>query len=87
MDFKMTEKTQPIYQKRTWDEFQKSRLLWWVNRSLRLFGWSIALETKNGIIVDAYPVKTNATAYPEDFEIKAFEELQEYIKNENNLYP
>jgi len=76
----MAEKLQPSYEKRTWEEFQKSRLLWWVNRSLRLFGWSIALESRGGVIVNAYPIKTNATAYPEDFEEQAFEELKSYIK-------
>lgn len=67
-------------EKMSWEEFHQTRLLWWINRSLRLFGWSIVLETKNGVIVNAYPIKTNATAYPEDFETQAFEELKEYIK-------
>jgi len=75
----------PKFEKATWEEFQKSRLLWWVNRSLRLFGWSIALEVQNNVIVGAYPVKTDATAYPEEFEKQAFQELKEYIKNDNQI--
>jgi hypothetical protein len=33
-------------QKATWKEFRRSGLLWWINRSLHLFGWAIAVEVE-----------------------------------------
>lgn len=70
-------------EKRSWEEFHQTRLLWWINRTLRLFGWSIVLVVQDEKVVDVYPAKTNATSFPEDFEKTAFKELQEYIRGED----
>lgn len=37
-------------EERTWEEFIDSKLLWWVNRSLHLFGWCPNYLTPLGVL-------------------------------------
>lgn len=43
--------------KKTWREFRDSGFLWWINMILHTFGWAIVLQTDNGKIINAYPVR------------------------------
>ena len=52
-------------EKRTWEEFAGSGVLWFVNRLLHVFGWSIVLEyDENDRCVDAYPARTRVIGFP-----------------------
>jgi hypothetical protein len=65
---------------KTWEEFRESKLLWWVNRSLHLFGWAIVLETNNeGNIIGARPAKVSFRGFSEDVETKNFVILTKYL--------
>ena len=67
--------------KRTWHEFQEAGLLWWVNRSLHLFGWAIVLSiNEEGRIVEAFPARVTFRGFPEEVEGKSFTRLTEYLK-------
>ena len=33
-----------MFDKKSWDEFRKSGMLWFINRSLHIFGWAILCE-------------------------------------------
>lgn len=68
-------------EKKTWKEFKDSKLLWWVNRSLHLFGWSIVLEVDNDRnITAAYPAKVTFRGFSQETESKNFIELSNYLK-------
>lgn len=65
-----------------WQEFKDSGLLWWVNRSLHLFGWAIiVVEDDQGNIVNAYPRRVEYRGFAEDVEDKGFVKLTEYISD------
>ena len=66
--------------KKTWSEFQKSGLLWWVNRTLHLFGWAIVLQVElNGRISDVYPARVKFRGFDETSESEGFLFLTEYL--------
>lgn len=68
--------------RRTWKEFKDNKLLWWVNRTLHLFGWAIVLEqNENGDITCAYPARVTFRGFSEQSEETGFMELTAYLKN------
>ena len=72
-------------EKRSWQEFRDSKLLWWVNRSLHLFGWSIVLEMdKDRKITAAYPAKVTFRGFSQETESKNFIELTNYLRENIN---
>ena len=68
--------------RKSWDEFRNTKLLWWINRSLHLFGWAIAVELdQDGKIKDVYPARTKFRGFNEDSESDGFAGLTDYLKN------
>ena len=64
--------------RKTWEEFQKFKLLWFVNRSLCIFGWAIVFEqTSTGL--EVYPARVKYRGFPEEAEIEGFEKLTSYL--------
>lgn len=67
--------------KKTWKEFQTSKLLWWINRILHTFGWAIVLEQQeDGSITDAYPARVKFRGFHEEAEEEGFVGLTAHIK-------
>lgn len=63
----------------SWDEFKNSRLLWWVNRVLHLFGWAIVMEMDKGKVTRVYPAKVKFRGFSQEVEERNFKELTEYL--------
>jgi len=67
--------------KKTWEEFRSSKLLWFVNRSLHIFGWAICVELdENGNINDAYPARVKFRGFDEKSEAEGFLGLSKYLE-------
>lgn len=78
--FILTLLTRNKVDKRKWEEFRDSKLLWWINRSLHLFGWAIVLdEEDDGTISAAYPAKVKYRGFSESTEDEGFEILSNYL--------
>jgi len=70
--------------RKTWKEFKESKLLWWVNRSLHLFGWAIVLvENDGGEIIDCFPARVDFRGFTEDTEDEGFKILTKYLADES----
>lgn len=68
-------------EKRNWEEFKDTKLLWWVNRSLHLFGWAIILEVDNNKeIINAFPAKVSFRGFSQEVESENFVTLTNYLK-------
>ena len=74
--------------KKTWKEFRDSGLLWWVNRTLHLFGWAIVCqgEHKDGedsefVIAEVYPARVPFRGFTQDMETNGFKKLTNYIND------
>lgn len=69
--------------KKTWKEFQESKLLWWVNRTLHIFGWAIVVvEEQDGSISDCYPARVSFRGFAMDTEESGFAGLTRYLATE-----
>jgi hypothetical protein len=68
-------------EKKTWNEFLQTELLWWINRSLHLFGWVIVVEkdTETKEVVSVYPAKTSYRGFSREDEEKGFIGLTKYL--------
>lgn len=63
-----------------WKEFREAGLLWWVNRSLHLFGWAIFLDINDdGSINSVYPMRTKYRGFPRESEERGFCLLTDYL--------
>lgn len=71
-----------MIQKRTWEEFRRARLLWWVNRVLHLFGWAIVCTVEEGTdrVLEVYPARVRFRGFDERSEAEGFVGLSEYLK-------
>ena len=70
-----------MVEKKTWKEFQSSKLLWWINRILHTFGWAIVLEQQeDGSISDAYPARVKFRGFSEADEEEGFIGLTAYLQ-------
>lgn len=69
--------------KRGWKEFQESGLLWFVNRTLHLFGWAIVLtqDMDTGEILGAYPARCKFRGFSQKSESDGFKNLSSYMKD------
>jgi len=74
-----------MLERREWAEFKDSKLLWWINRSLHIFGWAIVYSVeKDGSISEVYPARTSYRGFSSEDEAEGFIGLTEYVQN--NIY-
>lgn len=70
-----------MVEKRTWEEFRNIKLLWWINRTLHLFGWAIVYQVESdGTISDVYPARVKFRGFEDESE--EFIGLTKYIQSE-----
>ena len=73
-------------QKKTWEEFIDSGMLWWVNRIIHTFGWSIVVaEGNDGLIANAYPRRTTWLGFSDEVNEAKFEDFKNHI-NPSDLF-
>lgn len=56
------------HRKTSWQEFQETGLLWWINRILHTFGWAIVPECDetSGEVLRAVPARTDVLGFSEE---------------------
>jgi hypothetical protein len=69
-------------EKKTWKEFQDTKLLWWINRILHTFGWAIVYiqDDNTGEILEVYPARVDFRGFDYDSEEAGFEGITKYMK-------
>jgi len=72
--------------KKTWEEFRNSKMLWMINRTLHIFGWSIVFAFDGKDLKEVYPARVKYRGFDEDTETDGFIGISEYMKaNANTL--
>lgn len=67
-------------ERKSWEEFRESGLLWAINQFLHIFGWAIVLESdKEELIV--YPARVTFRGHTEEANTKNYKKLTQYMKN------
>lgn len=52
--------------KKTWEEFRNSGLLWWINMILHTFGWAIVANINDRKeIINVYPARVKFRGFGE----------------------
>lgn len=70
-----------------WEEFRKSKLLWFVNMILHAFGWVIVIESYDHGGIEAIPRRSTFRGFSEKTNTKGYLLLQKYLKeNINEIY-
>lgn len=70
--------------KKTWDEFRNSGLLWWINTLLHTFGWAIIYEFDDSKkISNVYPARVKFRGFDEKSNTEGYIKVSKYI-NENS---
>ena len=67
-------------ERKTWEEFRDSKLLWFVNTILHTFGWAITIEVDNDKVVDVYPARVKFRGFSEKINTEGYIGLSEYMK-------
>lgn len=66
---------------KSWDDFKNIGLLWFVNRTLHVFGWSLVYEyNEAGDLQIVYPARVQWRGFTEDVETQGFIKISEYLK-------
>ena len=70
-----------IVEKRTWKEFRKTGLLWFINSILHVFGWAIVLErdSETKELTDCYPARVKFRGFSEDRNTEGYQQLSIYM--------
>ena len=69
-----------MVERKTWEEFRNSKLLWFVNTILHTFGWAITVDIDNDKIVDVYPARVKFRGFSEKINTEGYIGLSEYMK-------
>ena len=69
--------------KKTWKEFKETKLLWFINSILHIFGWSIILQydSDTNEICDVYPARVKYRGFSEESNTAGYEGLTQYLQN------
>ena len=72
---------EPMIERRGWQEFRDSGLLWWVNRSLHLFGWALVVELAEDekTITTVYPARCRFRGFGFKAEEEGFAKLSKHL--------
>lgn len=71
-------------EKKCWKEFKDTKLLWYINGLLHVFGWTIVVESKDGVISDVYPARTTYRGFSEESNTEGYKGLSEYMHKESD---
>lgn len=67
-------------EKKTWEEFRESGLLWFVNTILHLFGWAIVVYTNdNGDIENVSPARVSWRGFSEESNEKGYKNVTKFL--------
>jgi len=69
----------------SWETFQATGLLWWINRILHTFGWAIVLEAEeDGTIMKAYPARVRYRGFDRATEETGFIKVSGYMASQGD---
>ena len=71
-----------MIEKKSWNDFRNSGLLWFVNTILHAFGWAIVFEygDDKGEEVNVYPARVKFRGFDEHINNKGYLNIAKYMK-------
>jgi len=66
--------------KKSWQEFRESGLLWWINMILHTFGWAIVIDVEDdGSVSDAYPARVKFRGFGEKYNEIGYRQVSKFL--------
>lgn len=76
-----------MLEKKTWEEFRNTGLLFFVNSFLHIFGWAICLDFEDGCVTNVYPSRCKYRGFDNEIVSISYIKLSEWMKdNADVLY-
>lgn len=69
---------------KSWNEFKRIGLLWFVNSILHLFGWAIVYEFEDGVIRKVYPARVPYRGFDEKSNTEGYIKVSKYLQENIN---
>jgi len=71
-----------LNRRHSWSELRETGVLWWVNRSIHIFGWVIIVATDDETdeVVDVYPARTEWRGFDYDAEERGHRRLTAWMR-------
>lgn len=67
--------------KKSWEEFRDSGMLWWINMILHTFGWAITYKfDDNGNIMEVYPARVKFRGFGEKNNTEGYIKVSQFMK-------
>lgn len=67
--------------KKSWEDFKKSGLLWFINMLLHTFGWAIVYDIEDEKITNVYPARVKFRGFPEQSNTEGYIKVSQYMKD------
>lgn len=67
--------------RKSWEEFRDSGMLWWINMILHTFGWAIVTEVENNCVIDVYPSRIKFRGFEQKINTDGYIRVSNYIKD------
>lgn len=76
-----------MLEKKTWEEFRNTGLLFFVNSFLHIFGWAICLDFEDDKLIGVYPSRCKYRGFDNEIVSSSYIKLSEWMKdNADVLY-
>lgn len=73
--------------KKTWEEFRESGMLFVANTILHFFGWALVVNIENGHLVEVYPARVEYRGFSEEVTETCHKRVAKYLlENISELY-
>lgn len=66
--------------RKSWEDFRATGLLWFVNSFLHAFGWSLVVELEGGVLTNVYPARVKYRGFSEEITTKGHIDVATYLK-------
>jgi len=73
-----------MVEKKTWQEFRNTGLLWFINTTLHLFGWALVVEIDGDEVKNCYPARIKFRGFGEKDTDEGYKKLTGYVADNIN---
>lgn len=70
--------------KKSWEQFRETGLLWLINVTLHLFGWAIVCEVSEDKVISVYPARVTYRGFTEQDNTEGYRKVTKYLSNSIN---
>lgn len=70
--------------RKSWEEFRETGLLWFINTILHTFGWSIIIEKKENETIEVYPARVKFRGFNEKSNTNGYIKVAKYLNDNIN---